>query len=66
MEDIEEDINHMPTTYFVQGFRDPRYCTYTHAKGSDKNDGLSILTPLKTIREAMKRVHPYSGIMVRR
>ena len=38
--------------YFVQGFRDP----VTHEFiGDDTNDGLSDLTPLRTITEAVNR-----------
>lgn len=42
---------HSPAIWFVQGFRDP----LTGIEGDDVNTGLSIMEPLKTISEALKR-----------
>ncbi len=46
---------HSPAAWIVQGFRDP----VTGIEGNDANEGLSVLKPLKTIGEAMRRsAHP--------
>lgn len=42
---------HSPAVWIVQAFRDP----VTGIEGNDMNEGLSVLKPLKTISEAMKR-----------
>jgi len=46
---------HRPAIYFVQAFRDP----ITGIEGNDANKGLSIMKPLKTIAEAIRRCEPH-------
>jgi len=54
-------IYHSPAIYYIQADRDP----ITGIVGDDNNDGLTPMTPLKTIAKAVEKCSPNDIVLAK-
>jgi len=54
-------IYHCPAIYYVQAKRNP----ITGIEGDDNNDGLTSMTPLKTIAKAVEKCSPHDVVLAK-